>query len=431
MLPAHNQELLTAAVDGELTHAERRMVDKLLRDSEEARAFHAQLLRDAEQLRNTPPLSPAEDLASGVMAIISERGIRPTPLPTRRRQKMWNSNLILPWFSIATAALVLIAVTLGSYLFFATTQRKPNDPARESAANPTNPQPKNEPIKPKLNDPKVDEPLLVENGPPPREVEPKLLAKIEPEMLPDPRLLGPDGLGFPPQQEPQGFKVIENIRLSLLLPLKDLDLDYPKKQLRDELKKDEIYRLDLFCRDSTRSAELLQAALKARGQELIVEAVAQDRLKKRLKTDYVFFTESLTAEEIAVLLETLGADDKKAEEKKAGNGQFDKFLLTPFAVEDANALSQLLGVRPNSLKLPKSKVSLDPSKSMESNTASQIVSTLPKSGGSRGEKSTLLLSNGPAFAKPDASKEIRSYLEKRSDRKPATITLMLVLRTLG
>ncbi len=434
MLPAHTQELLTAAVDGELTHAERRMVDILLRDSAEARAFHARLLEDAEKLRNAPPVVPADDLASGIMAIINERGMRPTPLPTRRRNTAWNSSQFLPWFSVATAALVLIAVSIFSYLFFAVNQPNQSDPAKASAVNPPNSQPKAEPNKPKRDEPKFEEPRFAEMAPNPREVEPRFVAKVEPridpEMLPNPRLLGPmDLLASPEPPEPQRFKVVP-ISLSLLLPLRDLDQPYPRKQLRDELMKDEIFRLDLFCRDSTRAADLLQLALKARGQQVLVEAVAQDRLKKRLKTEYVFFTETLTGEEIALLLETLGVNDRKAEEKKAGDGQFDKFLLTPFIAQDALELSKLLGVRPNNLKLPKSKVVLDPGKSLESNTASQIASTLPKGGASRNERMTLVLAGEPAV-RPETSKEIKSFLDKRSDRKPGTITLMLVLRPLN
>jgi hypothetical protein len=150
-----------------------------------------------------------------------------------------------------------------------------------------------------------------------------------------------------------------------------------------------------------------------------------------LKTDYVFFTESLSAEEIAQLLEALGADDRRVEEKKAGEGNFHKFLLAPFATEDANELSKLLGVRRENLKLPKFKVALDPRSTLEGDTASKVAATLPKGGASRNDRWTLLLPNGPAFAKPETSKEIKSFLEKRGERKLGTVPLVLVLRTLG
>ena len=433
MLPAHLQELLTAAVDGELSHAERRMVDTLLRDSEEARVFHAQLLKDAEQLRNAPRQTSPDDLATSIMAMINDRCMRPTPLPMRRRRTRREAAQFLPWFSVATVAVVLIAVSVVSYLFFETAQRGVFNRPNESAVNPGNNQPKVDPAKPKQAEPKFEEPLLAELLPVPREAEPPAIVmnepKIESELLPNPRVAGFEDLhATPVLPEGQLFKTVP-ISLSLLLPLKDLDQPYPKKQLRDELKKDEIFRLDLFCRDSTKAGELLQAALKSRGQQITVDALAHDRFKKRLKTEYVFFTESLTADEIALLLEALGSDDRKAEEKKAGEGQFDKFLLTPFVNDDASELSKLLGVRRDALKLPKSRITFDPRKSLESNTAAQLGSNLPKGSGSRTDKWTLILPNGP-FADPKNSKEIKSFLEKRTERKPGTVTLMLVLRPL-
>lgn len=439
MLPAHLQELLTAAVDGELSHAERRMVDTLLRDSEEARAFHAQFLGDAARLRNAPRVSPPDDLAADIMARINERGMRPTPLPTRRRHSTLTHPQFLPWLSVATAAVVLIAVSIASYLIFANAQSNPLEPSKDTVSNrqPSIPNPpyKNDTSRPKPNEPKVEQPLLVEVGPLPREVAPNAIVKneprIDPEILPNPRLYGAEDLhGVGPMSEPPSIKMVE-LNLSLLLPLKDLDQPYPKKQLRDRLAKEEIVRMNLFCKDSTKAAELVQAALKTSGQQMIVDATAQDRLKKRLNTEYVFFTESITPEEIAVLLETLGANDKKAEAKKGGDGSFHMFHLTPFTSEDASRLSSLLGVRRDSLKLPKIKTALDPRNSLEGDTASKVASTLPKGGASRNDRSTLLLPNGPVVAKPETSKEIKSFLEKRGERKPGTVSFMLVLMTPG
>jgi hypothetical protein len=201
--------------------------------------------------------------------------------------------------------------------------------------------------------------------------------------------------------------------------------------VRDELKKDDAIHLDIFCKESTRGAELVQAALRARGQTLIVDAIAQERLKKKQKSEFVFYSESMTSDEIAQLLEHLGADDKKAETKKSGDGQFDKFMLLEFAIADQREMSKLLGMP--QFKLPKLKVSgvIDPRKPLEASTASQLGATLPKGGPSRGEKLTLMISNGGAGHNPQASKEIKSFLDKRGDRKPGTVPMMLVLRTPG
>jgi hypothetical protein len=193
--------------------------------------------------------------------------------------------------------------------------------------------------------------------------------------------------------------------------------------LRAELTRDEVVRLDLFAKDSTRAAELLQNSLKSKGNQIVVDAVAQDRLKKKLKTEYVIFAEGMTADEIAQLLEQLGAEDKKAEAKKAGEGQFDKFVLTRLRSSDVNELARLLGVPAMQLKLPKFKNgTAETRKTPEPAPASKSAAT---------PKSALVLPYGAVHSDPRYSKEIKQFLEKRGERKPGTLPMMLVIRTKG
>ncbi|MCE9531805.1 MAG: hypothetical protein K8T89_11880, partial [Planctomycetes bacterium] len=170
-------------------------------------------------------------------------------------------------------------------------------------------------------------------------------------------------------------------------------------------KLDEVIRIDLFSKDSTRASEMLQAVLKARGQQIVVDAMVQDRLKKKLKGEYIFYTETLTADEIAQVLEQLGAEDRKLEQKKAGDGQFDKFMLAPFLAADLTELGKILGIPPAQIKLPKPKTMsvIDPRKSLESITAQQLATSLPKSGSRGNEKQTLLLPFGVASHAPQNS----------------------------
>jgi len=238
-------------------------------------------------------------------------------------------------------------------------------------------------------------------------------------------------IAIPAFPEPEPFQTVK-VRLSLLLPLQELDQPYPKQKLLDELKHDEVVRIDLFCRDSVRGVELFQAALKAKGHQLHVDATALDRVKKKVRGEFMLYTESMTAEEIAQLLEKLGSDDKKLETKKAGEGLFDKFMLAPFLPDDLKELAKLLGIPASEVKLPK-KVSglIDPRKSLENITAQQLVQSLPKSGSRNSEKSTLITPYGVANFNANTSKEIKSFLDKRGDRKPNTLPMMLVLRPIG
>jgi hypothetical protein len=432
MLPAHLQELLTAAVDGELNSAERRMVEKVLRDSRAAREFHARISSDATRLRRLPVVSPSDDLARSILNVIADRALTPTPLPMPRPQRFDVAKLV-PWISIATAASVILMVSVSAYIFFAASQKQTAQQQaaalqkKESQAT-SSPRDLAKIDAPAKSD-RVDEPKA--NG------EPRDVAKVdpfpvEPETLPDPRVVGPDRIVATPSfPDNVPFKVVDVALPWILLPLHDLDQAYPSKTTRDELKKSEVARIDLFCKESSRGAETALAAFKARGHQLFIDAQAAERMKKRTKGDLVIYTESLTADEIAALLEQLGADDKRAERKKPDDGQFDKFMLAPFHPADLAELARLLGVPGNQIKLPKPKNTnpLDPRKPLENITASQLAQNLPKTTSRAAEKAVVILPYSPTFF-PQSSKEIKAFLDKRGERKTGAVPMMLVLRTL-
>src|SRR5262245_14107690 len=117
------RELLTAAVDGELTPAERKVAQRLLRESEPARVLFAQLKADAGRLRSLPRVSAPADLADNILAVINDRAMTPTPLPpTPRSGHKFHLRWLPVWANIVAAAGVLVAITLGSYLYFSASQ---------------------------------------------------------------------------------------------------------------------------------------------------------------------------------------------------------------------------------------------------------------------------------------------------------------------
>src|SRR5262249_62027810 len=108
MSPATPRGLLTAAVDGELTPAERKAAERLLRDSESARVLFAKLKHDAARVRNLPRVPAPPDLADGVMGMIRERALSPIPLPPcRRSTPPVNWSMLPVWGNLAPAARVL------------------------------------------------------------------------------------------------------------------------------------------------------------------------------------------------------------------------------------------------------------------------------------------------------------------------------------
>jgi hypothetical protein len=365
MLPDHLQELLTASVDGELSTAERKIVERLLRTSEEARAFHAKLVQDASLLRGLPRSIPEFDFAGAIVNAIVEDDIRPTPLPTRRRRTSWNNSLSPSWVPMALAASVVLVIGIGSYLYFAASNKVVVQKEQDSNPPAKNEGPARNPTLPKQDDPqpaRSQHPIVVqaepEVAPLPREVKEQIVAKVDPEVLPTPRTVDEVNASNVRSPSIQGLESLEKIRLPLILPLRDLDQAYPRDKFHEDLKKDEVIRIDLFSRDTAKATELLNAILKHKGHQLFVEALVTEHFKKKQPTEILFFTESLTAEEFAQVMEQLGADDKKLESKKTGDGIFDKFVLTPCLAGDLDKLARLLGVTPANLKMPKPKVPL-------------------------------------------------------------------------
>jgi anti-sigma factor RsiW len=115
MLPERYRQLLTAFVDGELNPRQRRVLNKLLRRSAEARSLLQQLQADSQELRALAPAPLQQDLSDSVLTLIAQRRIPPprarvAPLPPPSGGAVW------PYFA---AAALLLAVGGGSYFFFA------------------------------------------------------------------------------------------------------------------------------------------------------------------------------------------------------------------------------------------------------------------------------------------------------------------------
>src|SRR4051812_10899998 len=119
------RELLTAAVDGELTPAERKAARRVLRESEAARVLFAQLKADAARLKKLPRVPAPAELTNHVLAVINDRAMTPTPLPPAgRRGSRFDWGWLPIWANMAAAAGVMVAISLGSYLYFAASQQQ-------------------------------------------------------------------------------------------------------------------------------------------------------------------------------------------------------------------------------------------------------------------------------------------------------------------
>ncbi|MBL8796214.1 MAG: zf-HC2 domain-containing protein, partial [Planctomycetia bacterium] len=374
MLPERVTQLLTAYVDGELSARERRAVGRLLRKSPEARAMLHQMKQDSMVLRKLPRKKTQLDLSGSVMGTISLRNIQlpkienPVPLspkPVVRRRPFW--------LKVTAAAVLLCAVGLASYFVVSFVL---HGSGHATAPEPTNP----------------DDPRHRQGNSEADVPAPVITVLHEPEGSPvgkndrnDERLR----LGH---IRPPAF-VQSTPRLMQILPLRDLEQTSRLNALTQEFSQDDATRLDLFClTDTSRALERLQAVFKANNVNLRIDGYAQARMKQKLKTNLAIYSEELTPEELAALLHQLATDDKKP-----GNGNFDKLTVTPTTPPE---LARVLGGEPGFFQQPErtGPLGVDLTQDVSSKTGSHIVQALTGKGTRRPTANTAPDPNTPRQA---------------------------------
>src|SRR5262249_36261150 len=149
------------------------------------------------------------------------------------------------------------------------------------------------PERERLPEPRPD-PLVQNSTPPPA-----------PEQSP-PVVPQPDGnletILTTPNPKMELFPQIADTKLALILRLAQLDQPQPPKELADELQKDTAYRIELACHEGGRAMDRLRAAFQAQGIRLVIDHIAQDRLKLKLRTSYALYVENVTPEEVTKVL---------------------------------------------------------------------------------------------------------------------------------
>lgn len=424
MLPADQLELLTAAVDGELTPRQSRRLRRLLAASDEARGVLARLQSDSVRLRNLPKIAPPSDLTERIMAKVATVTppvpVTPAPVavPHRRSRE---------WVPVAVAASLLLGVGVTSFLFFLKGSAggdtgggvvNNGGPTRQPGPAVLPPETAN--ALPNEHD-RLPSAPITDEGPAPRVV---ARADITPDTAPAPRpksALPPNhALGGPLQPDLPPFARVE-VRLPFLGSASDLDRDDVRATLAAELGRDYACQVNLFVKDPARATELLQAAARASGLTVHADAMTADRLKTRKPTAaFVLFTESLTPTEVRDLLTRFAASDARANARV-----FETIHVTPLHPADQRDLhANVLGFDVTPAKKPNA----DP-KPVSAGTADQVA----KSVAGRGEKSAVLAAYLPSSVRtpPAVSKELAQFAARRTDRKPSTVAVVIVVRYAG
>jgi hypothetical protein len=404
MLSDQLWQLLSAYVDGELTNRQRRAVQRLLRRSAEARALLRQLQEDAARLRALPRPHLGGEFTARVV-----RAVRQRQEQGRRREVARQASFPV-WAGFAAAAAVLLAVSLGSFFYFARPAHdgaagdplaRADNPPRDSNPDPAPPPGANQdtavaatppgpPVK--ENDPpgpeKLDMPVV--SGDKPKD--PAAPADVITQETPLPGMEI-----FLPHVVKPPFALIEDVR------------EIKADKLRKDFGEETALRVELPCADTARGFRRLQAALKDAlkdaGITLAIDPAAQNRLDKpRLRSNYVIFVEDVTAEELAQVLARVGRDDKKAAEAKPKpDGQFSKMVANRLADSDLKELSAVLHVEARQLQ------------------------SAPEKAGKGAERLALAVTYNPERPKAN-SPEVKRYLESRKPARPGALQVLLVLR---
>ena len=437
MLSDRCYELLTAYVDGELSARQRKAVARLLHRSAEARALLRRLQRDAETLRGLPRRGLPPDFSSRVLQALHDRDVK-----LRRRLARSSPQPYPAWVGLALAASVLFLVGFGSYFYFTFSLSPPAPQAvavRNGAAQPT--------AEPSQAEPRPVQPNHVAppaEGPKPPEASRTAPVADAPREEPEPPRTpaanepNPETTLTLPVPEKEMFQPRRpDVALPLVLEFGKLDT----AKLREELGKDSGFRLEMPCGESAVAFEHLRAALKARGVGLLLDQVAQARLKQpRLRTNFVLYAEDLLPDELVAILQQVGSEDRKAAAKHRSDPQFNGFVVTRMGEDDRKELSKLLGVEPRQMQTPHpgAPLGLDPKKPLSEMTAEQVSQALAGQGGSprpeagkpaakAPEHLALVLPYNPVGPRP-GSPEVKHFLESRKPPRTGTVQVLLVLR---
>jgi hypothetical protein len=407
MLPDQLRLLISAYAAGDLSPRRRKAAARLLRHSDEAR----QLLKDLRSVQRRLRTLPRQELPAGfaerVLNALPERQpiIRPSLVGHSRGRRINRGTYVA-----AAAVFFAFATSIGLWAVSSRDAGGPSDvavrPRAESngtalvQATPTEKQ--SDDVDPPTQSAPPGDAVVKDAPPAPK---PDTPTSQEP---------GPDPLGNVPLAAPD-FVRVTPARLPLALAVRSLETADQRQKLQKELRKADAHHVDLFCRDSARGVERLQAVLRGRGVRLVVDTVVQEAVKRKVRGQYLVYCDDLTATEWADLFQRASVVDRRAEERKAGDSIFDHVVVVPFDAQDQKELTNLFG---SELTQPET-----------GRRSGAGAPDAPRPADATKGKSAIATAIGP-WRTPAASKEVRQYLDMRRDRVPGTVGIALVVRSL-
>ncbi len=438
-MTADQLELITAAVDGELSATETRAFRALIAASDQARKLYEKLKADSDRVRALSRVSPPADLRAKVLARLATFPHPPRVKPKPHVQPAPQKTRRLPsWVPAALAASVFLCLATASFGFFT---RQADVPSTTTAGKSywTNTLPAQHDRSPAVPSPTAS---------PVERPDPAAVVRVDVSPVPPvpaPRLVPPDAVTTAP--EPRAVHDFHasrllpklppfdrvQVRLPFLRSVSELDREDIRQELFEELRREPAFKIDVFVRDTARGAEVFQNAAKAAGLTVFADAATLEKLKKRQAHAVVIYTESLTPAELATLFATLATEDAKFSPRVC-----DSLHATSIVRSEETELKAILGLDVGLLKRP---TGAGPSsagqggepKNVSAGTIDSVVKSVsPKPG----DKSAVLLTWQTAHANiprtnPATSAELKQFLAKRGDRKPNAVPAIIVIRPVG
>jgi anti-sigma factor RsiW len=436
--------LLTGYVDGELNDRQRQAVERLVQRSPEARQLLDQLQANANTLRKLPRRQLPSDFALQVTGAITTRQLHPG-----QRRSWQPSSRILAWAGAAASVLLVVGVGSFYYLFPARNQRAPLDAVAARDAELAQARPMAE----------KESPVRFRRGLDKTAAAPS--AKVAPvsvpsetgssggdrkasKSMPAPAPSKPsDGAGkdagaalAAARGKSKNLEVIA-AGLPLTLALGELNREEHKKRLRLGMEKGTGYHIELFCRGNGHALERLRAALSSQRIGLLVDDAAELRLKRGgTEENYLLYAQEMTATQLASVLEQLASDDKEAEDKRRGSGEFENFMICALGGDDRNDLARRLGSDPLQFALG-SRAHSDVPKSVPEKPADSMSRSLAGNGASRprADQPTTtppnrwaVLLHYPEKPRLVTSNPVRLFLTNRRPPQQGAVQVFLVLR---
>jgi hypothetical protein len=440
---------LTAYVDGELSPAETDAVNILLRESAEARNALRALQRDQERLRALRQEQATIDFSVTVVDRIL-RG-------DRYRRAGWHRRSLWP---TAAAASLLLGLGLATFLLIQHWSKTDHRPIAELDLPPTKPAglatnsppaggkapvaAVNElrsklPTRDQWNE--VAEQVREAFSPVGerlariyRSGQDTLVSALDREVL-DEGGAGEPGLGSPTiltsqMHASQIFKTVAVSKAPFFFDVKDLD----SSKLIARLREDGVQHMDLSCHESWRALERLQAACRASGVKLLLDAEVTQRLNQKAPAPYMVYLENVSPEIIAKVVENLRSIDKRAEQAKKGDTQFGSVLVLPLDEAGRKRLANSLGVPPSSLvpgkvKKPDPRAKVDPTQPIAKETEKALDKLATGQGRGAGKDPTaVVLVAVPHRNRVSISKEVKAHLDSRTGAQADHINVVFFLR---